>query len=104
MQVVYLGCDLNWSRGPWKRKGKKGKPKQAYVIKLTTAEGSGCLIPGTLEEPYKMHLRTICLGAQMKKRVSIDCYPSDPEWPVGDDPPALLACKCMSVEWTSIGF
>lgn len=43
VRVVYLRCDPNCSRRPRKRKEKEGKPKQAYIIKLTTAEGSGYL-------------------------------------------------------------
>lgn len=51
----------NWLRGPRKR-----KPKEAYIFKLTAAEGSGCLISDTLEEPYKVHLKTACLAAKRK--------------------------------------
>lgn len=34
------------------------------------------LDPGCFEEPYKMHLRTVCLEAEMKKHVSIGFCPS----------------------------
>lgn len=75
MHVIYSGCGPIWSRGPRKGKGKQGSQKQVNIVKLTTAVGSRVLDPWCFEEPYKMHLRTVCLEAEMKKHVPLASVP-----------------------------
>lgn len=50
MQVLFgMWSQLGWRKG----KREAGRPKQAYIVKLTTVEGNGCLIPGTLRSLIK---------------------------------------------------